>query len=228
MTFLYVLLAVLLSFFLLLSIRIRVVLLCNDTVRADLRILFFRFRLHPKKKKVRIKNYSYRRYQKRLEAARAKKEKKAKAGLERNAVKKKTPKPKIPLRQNIAYFSELFDGIYGRFLRYFRIDIARLRIHVATGDAAKTAILTGVVCQSVVFICEILDRHTNFHPRYRANISVLPDYLSEESRVDGKFVFSLRIGRILELGVRFFYRFLKLKLKKSFSRNIEREDMYHG
>ena len=137
---LYIVLGILLCLFLLLMLRIRVVLTCDTEVRAELCILFLHFRLFPrKKKKIRIRDYSSKRYKNRLKKKRSEKEKKNPPKKEKN---------KLPLRQRISLFVSLFDGIYQRFLRYFRIDIAKLRIDVATGDAAKTAILTGVISQS--------------------------------------------------------------------------------
>ena len=210
MTALYILLGILLCLFLLLMMRVRVLLAFDDGVRVDLCILFFKFRLYPKKKKkIRVRDYSYKRYRKHLAKRRAKK--KEKAGAEEKT------KPKLPLRQRISLFVSLFKGIYEPFLRYFRIDVAKLRIDVATGDAAKTAILTGVVSQSVAYLCAILDSHTNVGRTYRAEIAVQPNFLEEHSRAEGKFIFSLRTVRILEIGVRLSYLFLKNK----FTQKIE-------
>jgi hypothetical protein len=169
-------------------------------------VLFLRFRLFPrKKKKIRLRDYSHKRYRKRLKKRRLEKKKE-------KPVKK--ARPKLPLRQRISLFVSLFDGIYQRFLRYFRIDIAKLRIDVATGDAAKTAILTGVISQSVAYLCAILDQHTNLGRTYKAEIAVLPNFLEEHSRAEGKFIFSIRTVRLLELGLRFSLRFLKSKIKQ--------------
>lgn len=214
---LYIVLGILLCLFLLLMIRIRVVLTCDTQICVDLRILFLRFSLYPrKKKKIRIRDYSHKRYKKRLA--------KSKKRSERQEKPVKKAKPKIPLRRRIALFVSLFDGIYQRFLRYFRIDIARLRIDVATGDAAKTAILTGVVSQSVAYLCAVLDQHTNLGRTYRAEIAVQPNFLEERSRVEGKFIFSLRIFRLLELGLRFSFNFLKQKItQKNAITNTEGE-----
>lgn len=214
---LYIVLGILLCLVLLLTIRIRVILTCDTQICVDLRILFLRFSLYPrKKKKIRIRDYSHKRYRKRLARSKKKREKQEKP------VKK--TKPKLPLRRRITLFVSLFDGIYQRVLRYFRIDVARLRIDVATGDAAKTAILTGVVSQSVAYLCAVLDQHTNLGRTYRAEIAVQPNFLEERSRVEGKFIFSLRIFRLLELGLRFSFNFLKQKItQKNAITNTEGE-----
>jgi len=215
---LYIILAILLCLFLLLMLRVRVILFCDEVIRVDLRILFLRFHLFPRKKKVKIRDYSYKRYQRRLQKAAQKKPEKE------GPKKPARPKQKLPLRRRISLFVSLFDGIYQRFLRYFRIDIAKLKIDVATGDAAKTAILTGVVSQSVAYLCAILDEHTNLGRTYRAEIFVRPNYLAERSHVEGKFIFSIRILRLCELGIRFFYRFLKMKFTQKYARLNTKEN----
>ena len=210
MLILWILLAALLLLFLILMLRIRVVLRYDEKIRLDLYILFFRIPLYPRRKKVSPSQYTYHRYQKRL-----RKEQKKRAGKKRKrrgdvlpASHKKTPS----LRARIAYFIRLFDGIYHRFLRAFRIDVAYLRIDVATGDAAKTAVLTGIVSQSVAYLCAILDTHTNLRHASSASISVRPDYVGQQSRVQGKFMFSIRILSLVGIGLRLCYRYLQSRL----------------
>ena len=70
---------------------------------------------------------------------------------------------------------------------------------MATGDAASTAILYGVVIQSVAYIIEILNSTTNLKGLKRADIAVNADYLSESTSVDMKFVFSLRVWHIFSI-----------------------------
>ena len=207
---LYIILGILLCLLLVLLLRIRVILTCDEGIRVTLAVLFIRIRLYPRKKRVRVRDYSYRRYHR----LRKKKKKKDAAKTAKNEAKqaKKKSKLKLPLKQRISLFVSLFDGIYQRFLRYFRIDIAKLKIDIATGDAAKTAILTGVVSQSVAYLCAILEKHTNLGRTYRAEIAVQPNYLAEHSRVEGRFIFSIRIIRLLDIGLRLSFRFLKLKL----------------
>ena len=72
---------------------------------------------------------------------------------------------------------------------------------------------TGVTVSPVAFLLEFLSLHTNLHPSHRADIAVIPDFLSERSTADCKIVFSLRVYAILGLGIRFFYRFLTNKTK---------------
>ncbi len=198
---------------LLLCMRVRVVLTCREHARAELRILFLRFPLYPKHKKgVKPSDYTYRRYRKRLlrqrERLKAKKEK-----GEKHTYRAKPKKP--PFRDQLTHYLSLVTALYERFLHHFHIDVARLHITVATGDAASTAIATGAVSAAVSCVAELLATHTNLHSTARSDIAVTPDFLSERSRVDCCIVFSLRVFAILELGMRFAYHFLTKNLKKT-------------
>lgn len=199
-------LAILLPLLLLLLLRVRVVFLYREDIRAYLSILFIRIPLYPRKKKVKISDYTYRRHRKRLLAQRKK-------AAEKAAAAKATPKRRPSFMAQMRFYASLLKRLYPRFLRHFRMDLTRLHIRVGTGDAASTAILTGVVSQAVAFLLEFLSLHTNLHPTHRADVAVIPDFLSERSTADCKIVFSLRVHAILGLGIRFFYHFLTSKTK---------------
>ena len=200
-------LSILLPLFLLLILRVRVVFLYQNEVRAYLSILFFRIPLYPRKKKVSVRAYSYEKQKKRLARQRKKR-------IEKQALQKAKRNIKPPsLRARIRYYTALIKRLYPHFLRHFRMDITRLHVRVGTGDAASTAILCGVVSQALAFLLEFLSLHTNLHPRHRADLSVTPDFLAEKSTVDCKIVFSLRVYAILGLGIRLFHHILQSKVK---------------
>lgn len=205
----HIIAAILCLLILLALLRFRIVLSYTEELSVELRVLFLRFRLYPRKKKVKINRYTYKRYRKRLMAQR---KKEAEKPRQTSTAPKK--KKKRDLRDNLRLYTYLFKRLYERFLHYFRIDVAKLHVTVATGDAAKTAILTGVVSQSVAYVLEILRNHTNVHRAYRANVAVIPDYLGERSTVSCKLSFSLRVYQIIDLGIRFFYHFLVGRVRR--------------
>ena len=90
----------------------------------------------------------------------------------------------------------MLGALFSKFAKRLHIKVARLKIKVATGDAASTAILYGAAVQSVAYIIEILGRITNVDGLKKAEISVEPDYLSEETSLDLCFIFSLRIRHV--------------------------------
>ncbi len=202
-------LAILLPIFLLLLARVRVVFLFRDTTCAYVRFLFIKIPLYPKKKKrVRPSDYNYEKHRKRLAKQRKKRRKQRK---EREAVPRTAHKPTF--RAQIRLYGSLIRRLYPHFLRHFRMDITRLHIRVGTGDAATTAIATGLVSQALAYLLEFLSLHTRLHPTHRADIAVIPDFLAERSTADCKILFSLRAYAVLGLGIRFFYHLLTSKMK---------------
>ncbi|MBQ8175331.1 MAG: DUF2953 domain-containing protein [Clostridia bacterium] len=198
----YILLASLLFLLILLLTRLRVSLIYEGEVRVFLKIWFIRVALYPKKEKVHIRDFSYKRLKK-----------KKKKPTE--VIKQEPPerKQKPSFSEQLALFSDLFSALYGRFLRYFRLDVHRLRITVATGDAAQTAILYGVTSQSLAYLLAFLDRHTNLHPSCRADIGVYADFIGQKSSTDCDLTFSLRVYQLIHLGVKFAWVFLSKKSK---------------
>ena len=83
-------LSIFLPLFLLLILRVRVVFLYENEVRAYLSILFFRIPLYPRKRKVSVRAYSYEKQKKRLARQRKKRiEKQDKSGAAFSAAPKK-------------------------------------------------------------------------------------------------------------------------------------------
>ena len=79
-----------------------------------------------------------------------------------------------------------------------RLVAARLHINVATGDAAKTAVLYGLVCQSLAYLLAALDRVTKLRAA-EPDVAVTADYLAEKPSVDVKLVFSVRVAGVISL-----------------------------
>lgn len=196
-----ILLACVLLLLFLLLVRLRVSFLYEQDVRVLLQIAFIKIPIYPKKEKVRVKDFSYRKLKKRKKPAK------------QVAKSEPTPKKKASLSERIELFSELFTSLYSRFLKYFRLDVHRLRITVATGDAAETAILYGVVSQSLAYLLAILDRHTNLCPSHHAEIGVYADFIGQKSTADCNLTFSLRVYQLIHLGLRFARVFLTKKNK---------------
>ena len=80
-----------------------------------------------------------------------------------------------------------------------RITAARMRIKVATGDAATTAIAYGAVCQSVAYIVEILYNITNFRVKKSDDINVTADFAAIKSELDLKLIFRLRVWHVFAM-----------------------------
>lgn len=212
---LYIFVGIVLALFLLLSIKARVKLEFNEELKVTVQILCFNIQVAPPKEKkpVKIGDYTFEKHQKRLrsnyekylkkqEKKEQKKAKKAEAKAKK-AEKKKLDKQnnvkKPPQRSALDWINiagAVIGALFSKFAKRLHIKVARLKIKVATGDAASTAILYGAVIQSVAYIIEILERITNVDGLKHAEISVEPDYLSEETSIDLCFIFSLRIRHV--------------------------------
>lgn len=214
MTALFILLVIALLIVLLLYSRATLTLQYRDTIEITLSVLGLRFPLYPKKKKkVKISDYSIKSIQKR----RLKEQKKA--------LKKRKKKNKPPIRdneqtkkrsvsQNLRILRGVAAPLSKRFFGHLRLCATHIHILVATGDAASTAILFGIINQSVIYLLEILDSFGSLRHGKSENISVKPDFTSDKTSVDIKLDFSLRIHHILDILIQTVALYLKEKNKK--------------
>ena len=214
LTGLYIFLGIVAAIILILSLKAKVILEFNDTLYLSVKVLCFNIRIAPSKEKkpVNVKDYTfkkhqrrlaknYEKYQKKQEKKEAKKAKKAEKKLQKKSQKAKSTakQPKRSILDWVNIAGAVIGALFGRFAKRLRVKVARLNIKVATGDAASTAILYGAVIQSVAYIIEILRKITNVDGIKNSSISVEPDYLSEEMSFDLKFVFSLRVWHIFDI-----------------------------
>ena len=214
MTVLLIIIAVL-AFILLLKFKL--IIEYADEVCLTVRVLGIPFRILPRPTKtVRISRYGLRRMRKKeakrrlAMAKRARKKKEKDAQKKQHKAEEKSPS-KTPLNETINLVLSLVKIILSRFGRHLQIELARLRITVATGDAAKTAILWGAVCPAVAALLEVLDRITNLHTVRHCDIAVVPDYLAEQFSADIRIAFSLRVWHLFDILFRTLFGFLHHK-----------------
>lgn len=184
-------LALLLLFLLILLLRIRLTVTYRESVCVELGILFLRFRLYPRRKKLKLRQYS----KKRLAKAEKKRESKAlkkQRKKEKRQAQHAKSKPKRTLTQNIRLVRVLASALIRRTHKHLRLHAARLHVCVATGDAASTAVLYGAVSGAVSDLLAGLDQVTRLKA-VTPDVCVEPDFLRERSAADIKLVFSLRV-----------------------------------
>lgn len=197
-----VMLSVAAFLFLLLALRIRVVLTADDTdVRLLLRVLCFTFPLYPKGR-VNPRKYSPRALGRKEKKQAAKVKRKAAKAAKKAAKKKKstalaksTPPPHEPpmtVKEKLVFIRRLLAALLRATGKHLHLRAARLHVRVATGDAATTAIAFGAVSGAVSLLLAVLDRFTVLRAT-PPDVTVFADYLSERSRLDARFVFSMRI-----------------------------------
>lgn len=229
MTGLIVTLSILLFFWLVGMISANLVLIYDETLSLYLRVLFLKFKITPReKKKPSLRKYTLKRYRRSLEKEAAKRKKKEtrldkKKAKKRSDEKKKVAdteskeKPKKSVKdiiELVGLISAALSGLIKSFGKHLKIKTVRLNITVATGDAAKTAVVYGTVCQSVAYIMELLYNLTGFTVKRNGEVTVIPNFTAESSTLDLKFVFKLRVWHVFAMVFSAGLAFLKKKLKK--------------
>lgn len=128
-------------------------------------------------------------------AKKPKKEKKA----SKKAAKKPAEKP--PLTQVIGSFRDLLIGLLRNFTRQLKLEELRLRVLIASDDAAMTAVEYGAVCALVepVYQAASLARRAK---KDCVNVSVECDFLADKPEVDAEFCLSVRIGLLVAVAMR--------------------------
>lgn len=199
MIFLWIFLGILIFLSLLSMLSAHIVLEYREDVTLTLSVLFFKYSLIPaKKKKTRISK---------KKGKQKKKQKPKEAPQNQQA-------PKKGILERLGFLRELLTTLLEKTLGHLKIRTARIRIRVATGDAASTAILFGAVNGGVALLLETLDQFGKLKVTRRDEIEVIPDYLATETTVDIRLLFSLRMWQILDILWKAFLAYIKIKKQK--------------
>ena len=236
---LYIFLGIIAFFVLIFSVRVRVTIDMAEEMRLWVSVLGIKVNILPKKpKKYKIGNYSLKKIAKRdaKKAAKEKKkaekaalkkkkkdaEKKAKKEAEAKLTKaekkakkaaKKASSPPLPdlvslLLKTLGFF---FPGIFAKF----HFHVARIKLKIGGADAAQIALTYYAVSNALGPVLNFIDKHSNLHGMSRAEIEVVPDFLSEEIKADVKLGFSTSLGGILGIllktGFKFIFGYFKIK-----------------
>lgn len=185
---------ILLLLLLLLLLRVRVIILYENEVVLRLKILCFGLTLYPRKPS-------------RKKHAKKKQKKKPDKGHQYGEKKKRSLGDKLRLVR------ALTAVVIKKTHKHLRLHAAKLHVRVATGDAAKTAILYGAVSGTLSYILALLDRVTNLKAAL-PDVNVYADFLGEKPSADVKLVFSLRVWGALAIVFGAALAYLKTKMKK--------------
>lgn len=213
--------AVLASIAFFLSLRLHFLLQYDGDVTLKAGFACFRFTLVPnKREKLNDPTLSPRKKRKLLQKLRAaeerslakkeKKEEKKRQKKEKQAVKaakkkKKKgaapekavpPKKKRSLKASLRLVIRLVKLLLDKFGKHLRIKVKRLRLTVATGDAASTALVYGGVSQSVAYLLALLNRFSRLKVK-KNSLSVGADFLSEKTTADIKISLSISLAGLI-------------------------------
>ena len=179
---LLVILVVLLLLASLLFLPIYLVFIAKETVSAHLRIGPVRIGIYPQKKRKKKKPRRKKVY----------KDKRKVTGIA--PIDKKIEQ--MSLRDELRLLRSLLASTVRRRTRWLKLRAAKLHVRVATGDAADTAILYGVVCQSLSYLLALLERVAKVKAK-EPDVQVIADFEGERPSVDAKIVLSLKVIDIL-------------------------------
>lgn len=211
MTAWIVILAILAFLFLISLIRFKITIEYNEELNIYLRVMhIIRIPITPRKeKKLKLSSYSEKAIAKRDKKNQEKEERKAQKKLakkqqkqEKKKRKKEHPeesKPKRSLSENLSLILDVVKVLFSRFFKHLRIDLSRIHISLVGEDAAQTAILYGVVCQSVAYLLELMKSLRTVSPPDLSDVSVTPDWVGEKTQIDIKISFSMRVGNVFDI-----------------------------
>ncbi|MBP3315651.1 MAG: DUF2953 domain-containing protein [Clostridia bacterium] len=219
----------------LLSLKATVTVAYNQEVELSVRVLCFKIKILPAKKKKyprsmsakkarRIKEKREKKAAKKLAKKNAKKQEKEE---EKRAVAsgkvKKEKKSAGEILDIISLVANLLKAVIGKFFGHLRIKVARIRLVIATGDAATTAITYGAVTQAINVLFPLLDQIKTVRTPANKDIDVKADFCSEESEIDIEISFALRVWHLFHVAFAALGKFIKY-IFKTVRRKIENAD----
>ncbi len=211
MTALFILCSVLLIFAFILLIRIRFIVdYKGEDITLTLRILGIPIALLPKKqkkKKIKLSDYSYKNQEKKKKKVTSKKPQKEKKKEE----KKEKEKPQ--LSEAIPMIADIVRHLLSKFFGHLRIDVTEIKITVGSDDAAKTAIMFGIINQAAAALFDLLSTITNVKKNRKNEIAVYADFTAEKTVININLGFSLRVWHIFSIALSTLFKYLKNMLK---------------
>lgn len=195
--------AVLACILLLLCIRIRICLDFSSKLSIQLRILFIRVWLYPKrrtpKQVIRAQKKQARRAEKKRKKA---EEKRKRAGEDRHLLPQDTKRRKTSPRAVLRLAIHLLRAVSRRFPRCFHLYLRRVVIRVGGDDAAEVALRYGGIRAVLSWFCALLDKMFTVRTSRRSELRVDPDFTAGDDAIDLSLVLSARVGSLLALLIR--------------------------
>ncbi len=118
----------------------------------------------------------------------------------------------------LKFLLKLFKEVPREFVSRLRIRVKRLRLFVASPQPDQTALLYGAVCPLVYQVCEVANRFTKSEITYQ-NVGVYSDFCSQKIRGKVDIRLSLRVIDLLFIGARALLFLQELKFLKGGSDN---------
>lgn len=135
-------------------------------------------------------------YQKALE----KKKRKAQHALQKKL--QKANQPSLGIHDHLGIILEILKVLREETRGKVRVRVRKIKIRVATEDAAKTAVLYGVILQSASYLMEWINQRFCVVCRKKDELQIVPDYLSFSSSANVDIYCSMSVFQIAMLAAR--------------------------
>ncbi len=197
-------------------------------VKLFVKVLCFKIKLVPSKGPKKAKGMSAKKAQKLRDklAQKAKKKKEAKLAKEKKKEEKKDTKEKKSLAEIldiISLVSKLAVGVIRTFFKHLSIKVARIKMVIATSDAATTAIAYGAATQALNLLLPRLEKLKNFKNLDKSEIAVSADFTAEAPVIDVELSFSIRVWHIFAVAFSAVGTFIKHKLHSNVGKDKNKE-----
>lgn len=200
---LYILLAILALFILLLLCPMGVRIRYGKELCLYVRVGPFDFKVIPKKKKIRISDYSVKAMERAEKKRKKKEEKKKPAPGGAAQAKEKEPvelvkrlKDPDSALDTVELLLDMLSVVLDNFGKRLKVSFACLHVTVGGKDPAKTAVTYGVICSLAGNIANMLSQHTNLEKTKKTSISVVPDFLAEKTAIYADIRLTVRFGQV--------------------------------
>ena len=194
---------VLLLILLLLTRHITLNLGYDGEFKAVLQVLFFSFDLMKKREK------------------KPKKPKKQKKAPEAEQVQSEPAKKEKTDVGAVFEAVETVGKILPKFLGRMKLKASHFHVTVGGEDASHTAILCGTYKAAAALLFSIIDEWCILEKGAEDSVSIEPNFLSEETEVNIKLRFRIRIISALGVALSFLMKFIKMKINQEKSKGIK-------
>lgn len=172
-----------------LFLPIQICLSYDNEVSIKVKLFFFSYSIYPEKKNKNVKKSN--------------KNKKKSAETSHKASKVKTSEEKDSFFEMLSFYREVFENVLLPALndlgKYLVIRIKRLRIDIATGDAAKTAIAYSAACNGINSLLLLFNEYCTLKVEKTEDVGIFCRYDLSSSSGSGEIIFSLRIFHAIKI-----------------------------
>lgn len=212
-------------FALLLSLPLRIRIRVDEAFVVQILLGPFALLRIPKvEKPVDLRQFTYRKHQKRLAKEQAKQAKQAKKpkAEKKNASKRKAlqegaaeAEKKENKLEGILCMVRCVFHVLPKLYGALRCQIAHLEVVVGGEEITDTALHYGILSQSLACLLEYLSESSHFVPPAPEVLTIRADFLAKKTTVRADISFMLRLGQIVSLLLRFVFRYIALQQRKA-------------